>query len=87
MAGPRSYGQITDGSMEKGYCSSTESHINFAIPTLKTLCKNKLTPIMPGILQDSITTLADSMQSKYLKIGVNGKKIARGKGKLIGDID
>ena len=42
---------------------------------------------MPGILQDSITTLADSMQSKYLKIGVNGKKIARGTGKLMGDID
>ena len=87
MAGPRGLGQIVTGNQEKGKCSAVDSNINFAVPFLQTLSKNKLCPIFPGIFDDSITSLSERLPSNIIKIGIDGKKIARGKGDKIGDID
>ena len=87
MAGPRGIGQVVKGSQEKGECSAVDSTINFAVPSLQTLTKNKLCPVFPGIFDDSITKLSERLPSKMIKIGIDGKKIARGKGAKMGYID
>ncbi|XP_053404619.1 uncharacterized protein LOC128558653 [Mercenaria mercenaria] len=87
MSGPRSTGQVVSGEQSKGYCSSIESNVNFAVPSLSVLNQESLDPIYPGILNESIAKLAEHLQTNIIKIGIDGKKIAQGKGKQAGDID
>lgn len=87
MSGPRNTGQVIEGKQEKGFCISYDSEINFAVPSLKTLTSNKLSPIYPGVFVESICNIAKCIQSPFVKIGVDGKKISHGKGKVMGDID
>ncbi|KAH3776261.1 hypothetical protein DPMN_177681 [Dreissena polymorpha] len=42
---------------------------------------------MPCVMETTIDSIARCLPSKFIKIGADGKKIARGKGKLMGDID
>ena len=87
MAGPRDLGQIVDGTQEGGECLTGCSMINFAVPSLQTLSKNKLTPLYPETFEESINKLAERLQSRTIKISVDSKNIARGKGDKMGDID
>ena len=87
MSGPRSSGNIVKEKEERGQCSSSDSRINFAVPSLQSLSKQKLEPIMPGIIESSISNLSDCLESPTIKICVDGKRIARGKGRKVGVID
>jgi len=87
MSGPRNQGQIIDGSTSRGNCAPTTSTINFAVPSMQTLVQDKLAPIFPGVIKETISTIADNIPSKMVKLGIDGKKISRGKGKTMGDID
>ena len=87
MSGPRNTGQIISGTYQRGLCSRQDSKINFAIPAVQNLSEDKLEPIYPGVLIDSISNLANHMPSKCVKLGIDGKKISRGKGRTMGDID
>jgi hypothetical protein len=87
MSGLRSIGQIVDCSQDRGFCDPGQSKINFAVPSLQTMCQDKLEPIFPGVLTTTISAIAELLPSKYIQIGVDGKKVSRGKGKQMGDID
>ena len=87
MSGPRNLGQIISGSNQRGRCLPQDSKINFAIPAINNLNEDRLLPIYPGVLEDSISLLTKHLPSKYVKLGVDGKKISRRKGKTMGDID
>ena len=87
MAGPRNFGQIVDGSTERGFCTPQKAKINFPVPSVKTLTHNKLVPIYPGIIIDTIEHIAKYLPSKIIKIGIDGEKNARGKGKQMGDVN
>lgn len=87
MAGPKNTGNVTEGLEKLGSCQASKSKMNFAVPSLTTLGKQKLVPIEPGILNETIESLSKCITSKVIKIGVDGKKIARGKGTKMGDID
>jgi hypothetical protein len=47
MSGPRSIGQIVECSQDRGFCDPGQSKINFAVPSLHTMCQDKLEPIFP----------------------------------------
>ena len=89
MSGLRNFGQILEGVSERGIHDPVDSKINFVVPSRNNLYpkqdESKL--FYPGINQSSIMTLAERVGSKPLKLSVDGKKISRGKGKTIGDID
>ena len=88
MSGPRSFGQTLDGSREKGCFDSPLSKISFAVPSTKAL--QSMTPnktFLPGINADILDDLSKHLKSKPLNLSVDGKKICRGKGKTMGDID
>ena len=87
MAGPRNVGQIVSGIDQRGRCDPANAKINFAIPALNNLSKDPLNPIYPGVLEKSIMNLAINLPNKTVKLGIDGKKISRGKGKSMGDID
>ena len=87
MSGPRGLGQVISGGKSKGQCTPGDSLINFAVPSQQTLSNKSLDPVYPGVLTDTIRQLALTLRQKTIKIGVDGKKIAQGKGKEMGDID
>ncbi|KAH3755839.1 hypothetical protein DPMN_190538 [Dreissena polymorpha] len=87
MSGPRNTGTVVSGEAERGEYLPERSEIYFAVPSVQSLAKNKLNPVFPGVIENSIQTLSKCLKSKYVKIAVDGKKIARGKGKIAGDID
>lgn len=64
-------------------------NFNFAVPTEKTLAKHvsksKINADHPGVLQHSVETFANAYGEVDCKISLNGKKIAYGFGKKIGD--
>jgi hypothetical protein len=77
VAGPRNFGQIIDGSSERGYCNPQGAKINLAVPSVKTLTYNKLIPIYPGIITDTVEHIAKYLPSNIVKIGIDGEKIAK----------
>ena len=87
MGGPRNSGQIITGDKEERYCLPQNSKVNFAVPSKWTLNQEKLNPLYPGVFVDSIKVLSDNIGGKSIKVGIDGKKIARGKGNMMGDID
>jgi len=87
VTGSRNFGQIVDGSTERGFCTPQKAKINFPVPSVKTLTHNKLVPIYPGIIIDTIEHIAKYLPSNIIKIGIDGEKIARDKGKQMGDVN
>ena len=89
MSGLRNFGEVLDSKVERGQCDPQTSRINFALPSLKNLYRKneKPTPLLPGISEESIQTIASVMGTKPIKLAIDGKKISRGKGKSIGDVD
>ena len=90
MSGLRNTGNILDGSSERGRIEPLNSQINFAVPSRQNLYSNSdetLQAAFPGINRLAINNLSKYSNGKYLKIGVDGKKIARGKGLKMGDVD
>lgn len=87
MAGPSGSGQVVSGEHQQGDCSALNSRINFAVPSKSTLNEDKLIPLYPGVFTESMKTLSENLGSKVIKLGIDGKKIARGKGSQAGDID
>ena len=66
MSGPRNQGQNIDGSTSRGNCTLTTSKINFAVPSMQTLVQDKLAPIFPGMIKETIRTIADNIPSKMV---------------------
>lgn len=89
MSGPRSYGQVLDGTSEKGVFDPLHSKVNFAVPSRNNLYKENdvKSSFFPGINVEAIKAIAPYYKQKPLKLSVDGKKISRGKCKNIGDID
>jgi hypothetical protein len=77
VAGPPNFGQIIDGSSERGYCNLQGAKINLAVPSVKTLTYNKLIPIYPGIITDTVEHIAEYLPSNIVKIGIDGETIAK----------
>jgi hypothetical protein len=77
VAGPPNFGQIIDGSSERGYCNPQGAKINLAVPSVKTLTYNKLIPIYPGIITDTVEHIAKYLPSNIVKIGIDEEKIAK----------
>jgi hypothetical protein len=80
LSGLCNSGHLVDELKDRGCCMPSESKINFAIPSLQTLTKEKLKPVHPGLLGNAIDSLVKNLKTKDIKISVDGKKIARGKG-------
>lgn len=89
MSGLKNYGQILDEEAKSGELTAESSRVNFAVPALNNLYKvdDRTAPIYPGILEKNIKLLATVYKSRPLKLCVDGKKISRGAGKIMGDID
>ncbi|MEW8548751.1 MAG: hypothetical protein AB2693_35060, partial [Candidatus Thiodiazotropha sp.] len=89
MSGLRNSGQVLDKEAERGDLDPTDSRINFAVPAKQNLYRkeDKVSPMYPGIFEKQIEALAEQFSGKPLKLCVDGKKISRGKGNGIGDID
>ena len=70
---------------------TTENSINFAIPSSSVLQREsdkfKIHVSSPGLIDDSLKTFASAKQGKDVKISVDGKKIAYGFGKSLGEED
>ena len=89
MSGLKNLGQILDGESERGIQNPEKSKINFSVPSrnnLYTAGDNKVS-FLPGINEDSIKTIANHVWNKPMKLAIDGGKISRGKGKVLGDID
>ena len=89
MSGLRNFGQVLNAEARQGDMVPEDSRINFAVPAVNNLYReeDQTKPIYPGICIDHLETLSKVMSGKPLKICVDGKKISRGKGKKVGDID
>lgn len=66
------------------------SKINFAVPSRNNLysssSENKQI-FLPGINEESLMVIAKPVGNKPMKLAVDGKKISKGKGQSIGDVD
>ena len=86
MSGPKGMGSIIDGTAERGSTRPGDSKINVAIPSRQNT--QPLEPIFPGINEDMIKNVAASSNPENVwKLGIDGKKINRGKGNKMGDVD
>lgn len=72
MSGPKSLGQVVEGSSESGRLVSSDAKVNFAVPTaryLETVATIK-GELKPGLLEDCIKTVADkASQAKSVLMG------------------
>lgn len=89
MSGPKCQGTILEGTEQRGSQDSKSAKINFAIPARQNLFRSeeKCAKILPGIVTDFVNLIALKSFGKSYKLCVDGKKISRGRGKLMGDID
>ena len=89
MSGTRSHGQLLNNTCEKGYFDPMLSSINFAVPSQTTLHKRLADnpEFLPGINQQLINDIKNHYGNMPMVLGVDAKKISRGKGKLMGDIN
>ena len=87
MSGPRNTGAIIEGREQRGACTPSNSRINFAAPSRQNINFEKKTPIFPGIMHSFIQCIHDKLEESVFKLGIDGKKISRGKGKSMGDVD
>lgn len=89
MSGTKNQGQILNQTSEKGYFDPACSFIPFAVPSQTTLHKSLSNnpQYLPGINLDLIEQVGNPYKGSPLVLGVDGKKISRGKGKAMGDID
>ena len=89
MSGLRNFGQILQGLSNRGVHDPVDSKINFAVPSRQNLYSKQEDSKLfyPGINDLSIATLAEKLGNKPMKLSVDGKKISRGKGKTMGDVD
>lgn len=89
MSGTQNQGKILDQTSEKGYFDPACSFINFAVPSQTTLHKSLSNnpQYLPGINLDLIKQVGNHYKGSPMVLGVDGKKISRGKEKTMGDID
>ena len=88
MSGLRHFGHVVEGSCDRGVFDPSTSRINFAVPSRPTI--QNVAPkasFYPGINEEMIDSLSNHLSNKPLNLSVDGKKICRGKGKHMGDID
>ncbi|XP_053390415.1 uncharacterized protein LOC123545499 [Mercenaria mercenaria] len=71
--------QVVSGQQVPGDCSIQNSSINFAVPSKPIIAQEALEPILQGVFVDTMKMFASYVGEK--------PKIARGKGKTMGDID
>lgn len=68
-----------------------DCQFNFAVPSEKTIqnhaSKYRLCAASPGILQNSLDSFATAKPASDCKLSIDGKKIAYGFGKHLGDED
>ena len=86
MSGLRNTGQVINQMSEKGYYDPSTSKINFAVLSQTTLHKHlsQKPPFFPGINKGVL----DDISAFYEEVpAVDAKKISRGKGKAMGDIN
>ena len=85
MSGPKLAGSLVSDA--NNFLDTKESKVNFAVPSSSILNENSDVPskIYPGIM--NISSIADAYKGKVLKLGIDGKKISRGRGKDMGDVD
>ena len=83
MSGYKNPGQV-QGSSTRGELLPSQSHINFAVPDVKTIrAEAKKTSFQkPGI-----TTTNSKSGGKSFNICIDGKKLNSGFGKALGDVD
>lgn len=64
-------------------------YVNFAVASRHALCSmgEESGEIFPGINTGFIAIVSSQMQNNAVKLAVDGKKIERGKGKVMGDIN
>ena len=90
MSGPKNQGQLIQGQTYRGCYDPQYSKINFAVPSVNVVRKHDeygKDEMKPGVFRDTIQLLATLDRSKTYKIAVDGKKISKGRGKEMGDID
>ena len=88
MSGLRHFGHVVEGSCDRGVFDPSTSRINFAVPS-KTTLQSIATKasFYPGINDELLSSLSSHLANKPLNLSVDGKKICRGKGKHMGDIN
>ena len=87
MAGPRSIGNVIQNFECKGNYDPELSQVNFAVSdanVLKSLENGNIAPIKPGIIEETLKALSQTQST--VKLCVDRKKNARGRGKEMGDI-
>lgn len=87
MGGPKSQGQILEGSVPRGLCTSASAKINFAIPStllLETADTVKQKP-KPGILHEGMNLFSET--SEVVKVAFDAKKINSSPSCDQGDVD
>ena len=89
MSGPKNQGQVCSGFTNRGEYEPEHSTINFAVPSLKVLNKSDTDSphLLPGIITDLINVIAKLDKNNTYKIAVDGKKICKGRGTIMGDVD
>ncbi|CAH1798622.1 unnamed protein product [Owenia fusiformis] len=83
------YMRFMAGTKNKGTGSldPKSSKINFAVPNRDVLKDTEMEPMTPGIMDNMIKVMAQLDTGLTYKCVIDGKKIARGKGRQMGDID
>ena len=89
MSGPKSCGHIVGDTESRGKFSPEESQVNFIVPSFQIIADKANTEddLLPGIIKLTLDNAEESLKGKPLKLAVDGKKISRGRGKTMGDID
>ena len=91
MSGEKSMGHLIENPDDKGCIDPSYSCINFAVPSRQNLYRDEepaqSESFCPGIFQQTIRNISEHMGNNAIKLAVDGKKISRGKGITMGDID
>lgn len=90
MSGPKNQGQILQGATYRGLYDPQESTVNFAVPSTSIL--RKMNPfekdsLKPGMFDTILSNLAELDNGNTYKLAVDAKKISKGRGKIMGDVD
>ena len=91
ISGQKSMGHSIDHPEDLGYIDPSSSSINFAVPSRCNLYRGdeqtQSNSFLPGIFHQAIDAISKTSENKIIKLAVDGKKISRGKGVVMGDID
>jgi hypothetical protein len=92
MTGEKNHGQVISGTSSTGSLLSADSKVNFIVPNQKKIRQLveevDLGDMAPGVMNKIIQDLSNHYSTNQpLKISVDAKRIKRGKGKTMGDVD